>query len=237
MSDLVYFKKSKLNALADKINEKCGGVEPLSLDEMVDKIDEISSADSDSSLSEFLSKKSNLKYLYQNYSGNNFIKFTINSNARDMSFCYEANTNLIYWNNICDTSLITNFLATFQSCSKLKEINGLNTHNAQNVQYTFNACLALETIAKPLDFSKVANTYWCFNLCRALKNIEFVAETIKVSLSFANSDKLTAKSVQSIIDGLATVTTAQTITFNKAIALSDEQKQTINDKGWTLVQA
>lgn len=25
MSDLVYFHKSKLDALADKINEKCGG--------------------------------------------------------------------------------------------------------------------------------------------------------------------------------------------------------------------
>ncbi len=25
MSDLVYFKKSKLDTLADKINEKCGG--------------------------------------------------------------------------------------------------------------------------------------------------------------------------------------------------------------------
>lgn len=94
MSDLVYFKKSKLDALADKINEKCGG-RTLSLDEMVSKIDEISSADSDSSLREFLSGKTNLKYLYQNYNGNNFVKFTINSKARDMSFCWEANANLI----------------------------------------------------------------------------------------------------------------------------------------------
>ena len=32
MSDLVYFHKSKLDALADKINEKCGGgVEPYPL--------------------------------------------------------------------------------------------------------------------------------------------------------------------------------------------------------------
>lgn len=204
---------------------------------MVGKIDEISSADSDSSLREFLSGKTNLKYLYQNYDGNNLVKFTINSKARDMSFCWEANANLISWNNICDTSLITNFLATFQSCSKLKEINGLNTQSAQNIQYTFNACLALETISTPLDFSKVTNTYWCFNLCRALKNIEFVAETIKVSLSFAYCSLLSAESVQSIIDGLATVTTAQTITFHKDIALTDAQKQTINEKGWTLVQA
>lgn len=31
MSDLVYFKKSKLDTLANKINEKCGGVEPYPL--------------------------------------------------------------------------------------------------------------------------------------------------------------------------------------------------------------
>lgn len=31
MSDLVYFHKLKLDALADKINEKCGGIEPLLL--------------------------------------------------------------------------------------------------------------------------------------------------------------------------------------------------------------
>lgn len=45
------------------------------------------------------------------------------------------------------------------------------------------------------------------------------------------------RSVRSIIDGLATVTTTQAITFHKDIALTDEQKQTINNKGWTLVQA
>lgn len=213
-----------------------GGGRALSLDEMVGKIDEISSADSDSSLREFLSGKTNLKYLYQNYNGNNFVKFTINSKARDMSFCWEANTNLTIWNNICDTSLITNFLATFQSCSNLKEINGLSTQSAKNFSYAFNACLALETISTPLDFSKVTNTFLCFNLCRALKNIKFFAETIRNSLSFESSDKLTAESVQSIIDGLATVTTAQTITFHRDIALTDEQKQTINEKGWTLVQ-
>jgi hypothetical protein len=47
---------------------------------------------------------------------------------------------------------------------------------------------------------------------------------------------LTAESIQSIIDGLATVTTAQTLTLNKAIVLTDEQKATINAKGWTLAQ-
>jgi hypothetical protein len=55
-------------------------------------------------------------------------------------------------------------------------------------------------------------------------------------MSLAQSSKLTSESVQSIINGLATVTTAQTLTLNKAIALTDEQKATIQTKGWTLVQ-
>jgi hypothetical protein len=50
------------------------------------------------------------------------------------------------------------------------------------------------------------------------------------------SSKLSATSVQSIIDGLATVETAQTLTLAKAIVLTDTQKATINAKGWTLAQ-
>lgn len=38
MSDLVYFHKSKLDALADKINEKCGGDRAFALAESVRSI-------------------------------------------------------------------------------------------------------------------------------------------------------------------------------------------------------
>jgi plasmid maintenance system antidote protein VapI len=75
-----------------------------------------------------------------------------------------------------------------------------------------------------------------FNACADLEEATFAPNTLSISMSLAQSSKLTSESVQSIINGLATVTTAQTLTLNKAIALTDEQKATIQTKGWTLVQ-
>lgn len=236
MSDLVYFHKSKLDTLADKINEKSGGVESLSLDEMISKIDEISSADSDSSLREFLENKENLEYCYAKYKGNNYIKFTINPRVKSIKYCWER-SNLTIWDGICDTSAIEDGTGAFVS-SNLKVINGFKTDSMTNVYGLFSAT-PLERVGTPLNFRAVGSatsSKFCFGSCIKLTYIRFVAATIHYSISFAESSLLSAESVQSIIDGLATVTTAQTITFNRKITLTDAQKQTINEKGWTLVQ-
>jgi hypothetical protein len=47
--------------------------------------------------------------------------------------------------------------------------------------------------------------------------------------------ELSAESVQSMIDGLATITTTEVVVLKSAIILTDEQKATIESKGWTLV--
>ena len=139
-----------------------------------------------------------------------------------------------------DMSHIENFAQCFIQCRKLRKVN-IDTSKAWSVANLFNECVSLVD-AGTLDFSSIPvdsndRTKNCFYNCTALVEVRFVAESIKRSLSFAYSPLLSAESVQSIIDGLATVTTAQTITFHKDIALTDAQKQTINDKGWTLVQA
>lgn len=237
MSDLVCFHKSKLDALADKINEKCGGGRALSLDEMINKIDEISSADSDSSLREFLENKETLDYCYSKYKGNNYIKFTINPQVKSMRYCWD-NSNLTVWDEICDTSAIKDGTGAFH-LSNLKVINGFKTDSMTNA-YGLFSITQLEKVSTPLNFQYIESSTalkYCFEKCYKLTYIRFVAATIHWSISFADSPLLSAESVQSIIDGLATVTTAQTITFHKNIALTDAQKQTINEKGWTLVQA
>lgn len=65
-----------------------------------------------------------------------------------------------------------------------------------------------------------------------------IGGAITKSFNLSRCGKLTAASVQSVIDNLADLTgqTSQTITFHKNIVLSDEQKAIISDKGWTLVQ-
>ena len=94
----------------------------------------------------------------------------------------------------------------------------------------------LHTIHGVLDLSSTTeNLGTAFN-CQSLANITFKAGTIRYSISFINSGRLSNDSIQSIIDGLAQVTTAQTLTLHATVKakLTEEQIATINEKGWTL---
>ena len=122
----------------------------------------------------------------------------------------------------------------FRGTSKLKYVKGVNMSNSKNMGLMFSGS-GIEIIEEPMDISQVNQTLNAF-ACDNLTEIRFVSETIKVNIDFNRCSKLSAQSIQSIIDGLATVTTAQTLTFNSAIVLTDEQKATITAKGWTLVQ-
>ena len=124
----------------------------------------------------------------------------------------------------------------FRNTRKLKYIKGVNLSNSSDIRLMFSGS-AIETIEEPMDISKVeVNKTQNAFACTELREIRFVSGTIKLSLDFGNCSKLSAQSIQSIIDGLATVTTAQTLTLNSAIILTDEQKATITAKGWTLAQ-
>lgn len=102
----------------------------------------------------------------------------------------------------------------------------------------FYGCTKLVSILGDLDFSKCVD--WAmgnaFTQLPKLENVRFKTETIKYSISFAHSPLLSDESIQSIIDGLATVETAQTLTFNADVKakLTDTQLTTITSKNWTL---
>ena len=114
-----------------------------------------------------------------------------------------------------DTSKITNYVQAFYYRPMLKRITG-----------------------DPFDFSSCTNANNMFGGCRFLQEFYPKANTIKVSISFANSPDLIPECKQAIIDGLADLTgqTTQTITFHKDAVLTEEQKATITLKNWTLVQ-
>ena len=122
----------------------------------------------------------------------------------------------------------------FRGTSKLKYVKGVNMSRSKNMGFMFSGS-AIETIEEPLDISQVTYTKSAF-ACDNLTEIRFVSGTIKVDIDFSRCAKLSAQSIQSIIDGLATVTTAQTLTLNSAIILTDAQKSSITAKGWTLAQ-
>ncbi len=112
--------------------------------------------------------------------------------------------------------------------------------NAKRFNNMLTKIHALEIIdGTPINLSSATNINNIFSLCSALKEVRFVANTIKLSITFAESDKLSTDTIQSIIDGLADLTggTAQTLTLhaNVGAKLTDEQKATITAKNWELV--
>lgn len=120
-------------------------------------------------------------------------------------------------------------------CGYLIKANLINTSKCTNWNYTFGNCMALTSISL-LDFSSCSSCTGTFYNCYNLENVSFVAESIKKSITFQYSEKLTDESIQSIIDGLAVATTAQTITFNSTVfdKITDKQLATIYEKGWSL---
>ena len=109
-----------------------------------------------------------------------------------------------------------------------------------NVQQMFCHMTYLKIIdGTPINLSSVVYQYNFTDTLLSLEYIRFSANSIKLNIRFEQSAKLTAESVQSIIDGLADLTgsTAQTLTLHATVGgkLTDEQKATITAKNWTLV--
>lgn len=130
-----------------------------------------------------------------------------------------------------------NFSQFVRGCASIVEIDLTNfIVKPNNINLMCSNAKALKTIKGEIDLTECTNTTNAFVYCYALEEIRFKANSIKLSISFSNSTALTSESVQSIIDGLATVETAQTLTFYNGIQVSDTQKSTIESKGWTLVQ-
>lgn len=144
----------------------------------------------------------------------------------------------IYINEQC-----TSFQQTFmgngrQEGLKTVEIIG-NTSTVKSFNRAFYWRITLENINCEFDFSSATDVGSTFAYSSALKEVRFKANTLSLSISFAQSPNLSAESIQSIIDVLADLTggETQTLTFHATVGakLTDEQKATLTAKNWTLV--
>jgi hypothetical protein len=113
------------------------------------------------------------------------------------------------------------------------------TFNADMSQATstvnmFRGCQALEIIdGTPLDFSSALSMN-IFNACKSVKEFRIVKESIKLNFTVSYFADLSAETIQSIIDGLATVDTAQTVTLHDDVKILQSQVDSANAKGWTV---
>ncbi len=149
--------------------------------------------------------------------------------CRDMKFLKRVDYYI-------DAPLCTSYNNAFQGTTNLKYMKGVNTVSALSVGGMYNSS-GIEEIEEPFDFSSIssANNTTAFVGATELKEVRFVSECIYWSIRFGSS-YLSDESIQSIIDGLATVETAQTLTLHADVKakLTDDQKKTISDKNWNL---
>ena len=144
-----------------------------------------------------------------------------------------------------------------KTCTRLKEIQGLDITSATSAQEmirdanTLHTCILENTgnvtnwygfghgaaalkVLKTLDMTSATNTY---NMLPSsvLETLLFVPNTLKVSLTI-KSAVLSNESIQSIVDGIAYNETAQTLTLNTAVVekLTAEQMTTISNKNWSV---
>lgn len=153
--------------------------------------------------------------------------------------------NATNFTNMCSDSLIetfdyyvsnkktiTTYNYMFRGCSNLKFVKGLDASQTVNFAYVFFDCKNLETIQMPLNLQVATNTGNIFTNCTALKNISFVAETIKVPITIP-SPVLSKESIsgkEGIINGLNSTVTGQTLTIPRnAVKKAFETSEGAND--------
>ena len=151
---------------------------------------------------------------------------------------YSLGENLKY----SDTANGTNFTNMFYGWDytpygRLLVIPSLDLRKGTNFSGMFNWSSKIDEIGE-MNISNATNVDNMFNYCTELSKISFAPSCIKISISFAESSKLTDASIQSIIDGLADLTgkTAQTLTLHATVGgkLTQAQKDAASAKNWTL---
>lgn len=122
---------------------------------------------------------------------------------------------------------------------KIEKVTFSPKIKTNNARLMFNGRNSLKYIIGELDFLAITDTGGinsAFNGCTSLIEVRFTPESIKQNLSFTQSSQLSDESIQSILDGLANVSTTRTLSLNSAVyaKLTEEQKQSATDKGWTI---
>ena len=125
----------------------------------------------------------------------------------------------------------------FYNCGSLTEVHLTNTQGVFTWSQTFydNRIHTIETLdLSNADKDIIGNSNWKWIQTPYLENLKIVPETIHNSITFVWCTKLTAESTQSIFDGLAIVTTAQTLTLPPNLKILQSQVDDANAKGWTV---
>lgn len=159
------------------------------------------------------------------------------SKFTNWQYAFASNTKLMGF-RAPETMHITLPHGLFQSCTSVVTVSGLDKA-IDGVVLTdlFNGCTSLVD-AGTLNFQGVQYANRTFQNCTALVEVR-ITGLINLSVSFAQSSKLSFASIESIINHLAKRTglPAMTLTLHSSVGakLTAAQKATITAMNWTLV--
>ena len=155
---------------------------------------------------------------------------------------------------------VNNLLAMFASATNLKKVklvgdnigcemeqmfasssveevdfSGLTLFQSFGASETFNSCQNLVKVLGVLD-GELNFVSWGFENCPKLETVRFKKESIMCDIYIAESPKLTAATVQSIIDGMTRTGAFGTWFLHNEVKskLTEKQKKEITDKGWSV---
>lgn len=152
---------------------------------------------------------------------NNIVEhLTINANAIVTSVY-----RMFYCNNLSIDKTLKHLTLNFSL---------VNSINCNNMFYNMQGLEIID--GEPLDLSACTNISGMFGNCNNLIKVRFAPNSIKISISFKDSQLLSDETTQSIMDGLADLTggTAQTLTLHKDLKILQSQVDSANAKGWTV---
>ena len=97
-----------------------------------------------------------------------------NKNCEDL-FCYYLNVKKINFNNLFDTSHVTNMVGMFSHCESLIEVDlsNFDTRNVTNMEDMFGGCKTLQALdVSRFDTGSVENMYSMFKECESLEELD-----------------------------------------------------------------
>ena len=115
------------------------------------------------------------------------------------------------------------------------DFSGLTLFQSIGASATFNSCQNLVNVLGVLD-GEINFASWGFENCPKLETVRFKKDSIMCDIYMAESPKLTAATVQSIIDGMTTTGYTGTWFLHNEVKskLTEKQKKEITDKGWSV---
>lgn len=163
----------------------------------------------------------------------------------DIPKCYDLTRFVCYTENLKKIKVsgnegenLVNLTNAFQGSANLEEIDLTDFCLKVEVMNagTFSTCPNLKRILGEFDLSSVSDTSLPTFVVPTLEEIRFKEGSIPKNLTMTACKNLSDDSVQSIINGLATVETQQKLTLytNIVLKLTEEQLTTIANKNWTV---